>query len=327
MKRIAVCLTLAICAGATPKPAPVNYNAFGISALQRLSAQSKNENVFISPLSIGVALAMSADGARGATRDAIIKTLGLSGAKVDDITSALVTETTQNQDAQVGIANALWTREDVKPRAQYVEELRRNYDAQVQALNFGNPSAADAINAWTKAHTLGLIGKIVDRTTKSDFIYLTNALAFKGTWTLQFKKQDTAPKPFTNADGGKSTVPMMSQNGEFGLYKGNGFSALRMLYGKGGYAAYVLLPEGGSTDALVKKLSDSGLDAIARNARETYMHVEIPRFSAQYATSLVPLLKAMGMGIAFTKSADFSGIHAIPPPLAVTSVNHASYVR
>lgn len=327
MKRIAVCLALAVCAGAAPKTAPVNYNAFGISALQRLSAQSKTQNVFISPVSIGVALAMTADGARGKTREAMLAALGMRGAKVDDINAALVTELTQNRDAQAAIANALWTRHDIKPREEFVEQLRQNYDAQVQSLNFGDPSAAEAINAWTKEHTLGLIDKIIDRTQRSDFVYLTNALAFKGDWTLQFKKSHTRPQPFTNADGSKSTVQMMSQDADFGLFDGKNFTALRMPYGKGGYAAYVLLPNGTSVDSLVKALTDGGLDTIARSAQQTYVHVELPRFAAQYSASLVPLLKAMGMKIAFEPQADFSGIHSIPPPLAITSVNHATFVR
>ena len=307
--------------------APVNYNAFGISALQRLSAPSKTQNVFISPVSIGVALAMAADGAKGATREAMLKTLGMSRAKVDDINAALVTELTQNQDAQAAIANALWTRQDVKPLPAFVEQLRRNYGAQVQALHFGDPTAAQAINAWTKAHTLGLIGKIVDQTHASDFVYLTNALAFKGTWMLPFKKSHTSPQPFTNADGTKSTVQMMSQDGNFAFFDGKNFTALRMPYGKGGYAAYVLLPNGADVDPLVKELTDGGLDTIARTAQQMYIHVAMPRFTAQYSTSLVPLLKAMGMSIAFGPHANFSGIHPVPPPLAITSVNHATYVR
>ena len=152
-----------MCCGAAPKAGPVNYNAFGITALQRLGAESKNQNVFISPVSIGVALAMASDGAKGATREEILETLGMAGAKVDDVNSAITAELSQNTDAQVGIANALWTRQDVKPRPEYVELLRKNYGAQAQALDFGDPSAAATINAWTKTHTLGLIDKIVEK--------------------------------------------------------------------------------------------------------------------------------------------------------------------
>lgn len=327
MKRIAACLALALCAGAAPRTVPVNYNAFGIAALQRLSAQSKTRNVFISPVSIGVALAMTAEGAKGATRDAILKTLGVSGRGLDAANAALIAALKENPDASVGIANALWTRSDAKPRAQYAQLLASRYGAQAQALQFGDPSAAAAINAWTKAHTLGLIDRIVDRTTAADFLYLTNALAFKATWTLQFKKNDTRPMPFTNADGSKSTVQMMSRSGGFKTYDAPGYSALRMPYGQGGYAAYILLPRGNEVDSLLKELSAASLDRIAHGAQQSFVGVSVPRFTAEYATSLVPLLTSMGMSIAFTDRADFSAIHTVPPKLAVTSVSHASYVR
>jgi serpin B len=327
MKRIAACLALALCAGAAPRTAPVNYNAFGIAALQRLSAQSKTANVFISPVSIGVALAMTAEGAKGETRDAMLHALGVSGTALDAANASLIGELTKNTDASVGIANALWTRSDIKPRPQYAAMLEKQYGAKAQALQFGKPPAADAINDWTKQHTLGLIDRIVDRTSASDFVYLTNALAFKATWTAQFKKNETRPMPFTNADGTKSTVQMMSQNAGFALYEGAGFQALRMPYGQGGYAAYVLLPQGNDPDTLINGLSSATMDSIAREAQQSFVAVSIPRFTAQYSASLGALLRSMGMGVAFTDRANFSGIHPAPPPLAITSVNHASYVR
>lgn len=305
----------------------MNYNAFGITALQRLSTESKAQNVFLSPVSIGVALAMASDGAKGQTREEILETLGMAAGRADDVNSALTTELSQNTDAQVGIANALWTREDVKPRPEYVELLRRNYGAQAQALHFGDPAAAQAINAWTKAHTLGLIDKIVENTHATDFMYLTNALSFKAKWSSPFKAGSTKPMPFTNADGSKSTVQMMSQIGPFQTFDGQGFSALRMPYGHGGYAAYVLLPASNDVDALVKTLNARELDNVAHGASGGFVEVQMPRFTARYGTSLVPLLKAMGMAIAFTPRADFSGIHAIPPAIRIDSVQHMSYVQ
>lgn len=326
MKRIAAVLALALCAGAAPTT-PVNYNAFGIAALTRLSAESTTQNVFISPVSIGVALAMAAQGAHGSTRDQMLHTLGVDGSGLDQTNAALIAELTQNPDASVGIANALWTRSDVKPRPQYAALLERAYHARGEALQFGDPSAAQTINDWTKAHTLGLIDRIVDRTSPSDFLYLTNAVAFKATWTLPFKKNATHAAPFTNADGTTSTVQMMSQNAGFETYDAPSFRALRMTYGKGGYAAYVLLPQGNDVAPLLKELTPAGFDKLAGGMRQAFTHVEMPRFTAKYSASLVPLLQSMGMTAAFTSGANFSGIHAPPPPIAISSVNHAAYVR
>jgi serpin B len=232
-----------------------------------------------------------------------------------------------NHDASVGIADALWTRRDIPPNAPFVRTLQQRYGARAQALDFGDPSAAATINAWTKAHTLGLIDRIVDRTASSDFLYLTNALSFKGTWMLPFKKSETHPMPFTNANGSKRTVQMMSRAADYAIYDAPTFSALRLPYGQGGFAAYILLPHNNNVASLLQSLTAAGLDTIARNAQQTYVAVSMPRFTARFSASLIPVLRSMGMGIAFSGRADFSAIHAAPPALAISSVNHAAYVR
>ena len=313
---------------AAPAPKPVNYDAFGIALLQRLAPQSKNQNVFLSPVSIGMALAMAADGARGQTRAAIAKTLGLPGNAFAQANGALMSALAANHDAQVGVANALWTRQDIPPNPSYVNLLKTRYGAQAQALQFGNPSAAAAINAWTKAHTLGLINQIITQTQKTDFAYLTNAIAFTANWTAPFKKNDTRPRPFTNADGSKPNVPTMSQTGTFSEIDGTSYSAIRMPYGKGGYAAYVMLPNAGiSANRLVSYMSAKNFDRMVSLMTPQRLQVMIPKFTATYSTSLVSVLKSLGMGIAFTDRANFSAMHAPPPGLTITDVRHQAYVR
>ena len=317
------------CLGATaPAPKPANYDAFGIALLQRLAPQNKNGNVFISPVSIGMALAMAADGARGQTRAAMAKTLGISASAFAVANGALMSVLGANHDAQVAVANALWTRQDIPPNPSYVSLLKSRYGAQAQALQFGNPSAAATINEWTKAHTLGLIPQILTQTSRSDFAYLTNAIAFKADWTQQFKKSDTHPRQFTNGDGSVHNVPMMSQTGEFSELDGASYRALRMTYGKGGYAAYIILPNAkAGTASAIANLSAASFDKMAGTMKPQQLEIVVPKFTAHYATSLVPVLKALGMGIAFSAAADFSVMHAPPPGLEISEVNHAAYVR
>ncbi len=319
---------LAFLSGAAPAPKPANYDAFGIALLQKLAPQAKTQNVFISPLSIGMALSMAADGARGQTRAAIAHTLGFSAAAFAPANSSLISALASNHDAQVAVANALWLRQDIPPKPAYVNLLQTAYRAQAQALQFGNPSAAAAINAWTKAHTLGLIDKILSQTQRSDFAYLTNAVAFKADWTQPFKKNDTHPRPFTNADGSKPNVPMMSQTGMFNEIDGTIYSAIRVPYGKGGYAAYVILPNTGySATKFLDYMSSVNFDRMASSMTAQRLQLMLPKFTARYDTSLVGVLKALGMGIAFTNQADFSAMHTPPPGLTITDVHHAAYVH
>ena len=324
MKR-SLALAAALCLlGAAP---PANYNAFGVAVLQRLGAQSQSENVFISPVSIGVALAMAADGAAGTTRTALLHGLQFNGPNLAESNAALIASLQSNHDAHVGIADAIWLRNDVPPSPHYVALLRNSYGAQAQALHFGDPSAAAAINAWTKEHTLGLIDHLVDSTDPLDFAFLTNALVFQGNWSVPFEHNATSPQPFTDASGLKHNVQMMSQTAFFQTIDEPSFRALRLPYGQGGYAAYVLLPTGSDVNALVRALSASTLDHVAHAAQSEDIAVQLPRFTATYSASLNDALSSLGMGAAFLNGADFSPMHAPPPRLRISSVIHKAYVR
>src|ERR1044071_1154142 len=97
---------LATLSAAAPAPAPAHYDAFGIALLQKLAPQAANQNVFISPLSIGMALSMAADGARGQTRAAIARALGFSAGAFAPANASLMRALAADHDAQVGVANA-----------------------------------------------------------------------------------------------------------------------------------------------------------------------------------------------------------------------------
>lgn len=328
MGRLVVCVAaLALLSGAAPQVKPVNYNGFGIALLQRAAKQSETENVFISPVSVGMAMAMAADGANGPTRSAIVRGLQIGGNSIAAANASLIDALEQNHDAKIGLSNALWLRSDLPPRAAYAALMKSKYGAQVQAVQFGKPAAAKAINAWTKLHTLGLIDKIVEATSASDFAYLTNALAFEAKWTSQFKKSGTRTASFTDSDGTKHDVDMMNQTGTFSTLDVQTFSSIRLPYGDGGYAAYIVLPRTNDVDAVLAKLTPTAVDNMAHSMQSGRVAVSIPRFTAQYDSSLMPTLKSIGMSLPFTDRADFSSMHAPPPPLKISQVRHAAYVR
>lgn len=327
MRRLLALTVACALLGAGPPVAPANYNAFGVAVLQRLSVQAHDDNVFISPVSIGVALAMAADGAAGTTRQALVTGLHADDADLSASNAALVASLRANRDAQVALADAIWLRQDIPPSSRYVALLRDRYDAQAQAVHFGAPSAAAAINDWVRRQTLGLIDDIVNATSPFDFAYLTNALAFKGAWTTPFDPHATRPSPFTDAGGGTHNVSMMLRTGSYEIADENGYRALRLPYGKGGYAAYILLPVTDDAAALVRALTPSTFDEVSRAVRSEYVEVGVPRFTLQYGASLGDVLEQMGMGIAFSGNADFSAMHPPPPHLRIAQVLHKTYLR
>jgi serine protease inhibitor len=327
MRRLLALAVASALLGAGPSAAPVNYNAFGVTVLQRLSSQSHDGNVFISPVSLGVALAMAADGAAGTTREALLAGLHVNGADLAGANAALIASLRENHDAQVALADAIWLRQDVPPTAHYVALLHDRYDAVAQAVHFGEPSAAAAINDWVRRETHGLIGGIVSETSPFDFAYLTNALAFKGAWTTPFDPHATRTSPFTDAKGAAHNVSMMFRTGAYDVASMTGYRALRLPYGKGGYALYVLLPSTNDAGALVRSLRGTAFDGIAHAMQTQEIEVGIPRFTLQYDASLADVLERMGMGIAFSADADFSPMHPPPPHLRIAKVLHKTYLR
>lgn len=308
---------------AHPATPPANYNAFGIGVFQKIAAH-EHGNAFVSPASIGVALSMVADGAAGATRSEILHALQLrdtSGAQ------GFIADLSANTDARIGMANAIWTRSDIPPAPAYVGLLKDRYAATAQNLRFGDPSAAQTINAWTKAHTLGYIDRIIGDTDPMDFAYLTNALSFDAKWTLPFKRADTRPMPFTSESGTKHDVPMMTQTASFQSVDAGSYRALRLPYGHGGYAAYVLLPKDiHGLNALIAKLSASEFTRLAATTQPSATAVSLPKFTVSFKTMLNPTLQALGIHAAFAGAADFSPMHK-SVHLDISKVEHQTYVR
>jgi serine protease inhibitor len=316
-------------APAATKPAAkaANYDAFGLALLRRLAAAQPSENVFISPVSIGTALAMASDGAAGATRSALLKTLGLPGSGASSANAALIASLRANGDAKIGLANAIWFRADLPPKPAFVKMLQSDYGATAQAVDFASPSAAATINDWAKSQTLGLIDQLVGQTSEADFAYLTNAIVFQGKWSAPFEARETEPRPFTNGDGKVVTVSMMSQTNAFLTGRPAGYDLVRMPYGAGGFAAYILLPKAKNTASLLQNVTASWFDHELAAMHSEHIALSLPRFTASYRIGLVPALRAMGAGVAFGADADFSPMHAPPPRLFISSVDHAAVLR
>lgn len=331
MKRWAALAAAVLClsastAAAGPRPTPANFDAFGIALLQRLAPRD-NQNAFISPLSIGVALSMAADGANGETRTAILRTLQQPKQQnVADSNAALIHGTLTNHDARVGLADAVWLRAKDPPLRSYMNLMREKYTAEARAVSFGDPRAAAEINSWVSAHTLGLIRHLIDATYPNDFAYLTNALAFQAKWTMPFTKEATQPHSFTNANGTKTTVKMMTLVGSLATTQARGYRVLRAPYGHGGFAAYVILPGDNNAQALLKTLTRERFERDRRSLRPQYIRFSMPRFVTEYKQSLRDTLSALGMAVAFSGNANFTRMH-LPRELYIADVKHASYVR
>ena len=219
---------------------------FAFDLLRELRRQDGDQNMFLSPLSISMAMAMVYNGADGATKTAMEDALRLSGLGADAINagnSALLSALANREPELVlNIANSLWARDDFTIDRQFLERVRAAFNAEVESLPFDD-AALQRINAWVSEATEGKIDQILDRIDPLDVLYLINAIYFKGSWEFEFDEELTSEATFHNANGTETQVPMMHRfDGTSGYLDGVGFVAIRMGY-ENDASMYVFLPD------------------------------------------------------------------------------------
>ena len=306
------------------------YADFGLDLLRQLSAGQAKDNVFISPYSVAVSLAMLSNGANGATREAILKTIHSPGQSLQTFNVAnrtLIEQIQKTTAVQLSVANGLWLKKSADINPIFSGTLHTSYGAEVQNLSFGDPSAAGTINGWVAKHTNGRIPKIIDQTSPATIAILTNAIAFKGKWSLRFDAASTRPHDF-RAPAGVRKVPMMTHSASYSHAKDNSLESIRLPYADGSFAMYVVLPQNANAMlSFLQQLTAKRFAAHVASLVEEPGTIELPRFHLSYGTSLNDPLKKLGMGIAFGKDADFSNIPKQPVPVPISDVKHISFLQ
>lgn len=317
----------AACAGAQPAAKPTVQPAteqdsvssanldFDFDLLAALTEQDSGQNLFISPLSVSIALAMTYNGASGKTRETMAEALRLAGLDVDEINHANMYLLSALEDidpkVELAIANSLWARQGIDFKSDFLDTNQKYFDAEVTSLDFDDRDSVGVINDWVDENTRGKIKKIVDSIEPDDVMILINAIYFNGKWSSEFDDDDTKDMPFHLADGSEVQHPMMSQEGQYSYLEGMGFQAVRLAYGENKRVGiYIFLPdEGSSLDALMGELDhDTWVDWLNQFKRKPGA-VTIPRFTMEYETSLNKVLISLGMGPAFDPNgADFSAM-------------------
>lgn len=291
-------------------------NQFGLTLFRAIHDETPEENLFISPLSVSMALGMTLNGAEGETRTAMEETLehaGLSESEINQAYRDLIDLlTTLDPQVTLALANSIWYRDGIDVRPDFIDTNKEYFDAEVEALDFSDPEASDIINGWVAENTRGNIEKIVDQLSPQDIMYLINALYFKGDWRNPFDEDLTQEATFTGLNGTESTVDMMKrEDTTFPVYFGDRLTAVDLPYGDSLYSMTVLLPsEETSVGALAADFDSELWTTVTTNLRPRELSaLEMPKFTLEYEKSLNEMLKDMGMEIAFDPGrADFSGI-------------------
>lgn len=306
-------------------------NAFGIELFQTIRAESDEENLMISPLSVSVALAMAYNGADSGTKSEMEKVLKLNGLTKEQINASykMLINALQKLDDEVvfEIANAIFYADGFSVKPGFLSINQDVYDAEVSKLNFSSPAAVETINGWVAEKTNDKIQKIIDQLNPLDRMVLLNAIYFYGTWTNEFDKDGTHNLSFRKTDGTTLEVPMMNKLEKLPYKENTLFKAIKMPYGNGQYNMVVLLPVNDNNsqdiiDVLTAANWNSWMSTFEMTVR---VKITMPRFKYAFETSLKKVLTSMGMEKAFVPDeADFSGIS--DEDLYISDAIHKSYI-
>lgn len=306
---------------------------FGFKLFAEVAKQDAGKNVFISPASVGLALAMTYNGAAGETKQGMERALEIHGMNHLELNRAYAQLRAALESAdpkvQLNIANSLWGRKGISFNPAFIQRNKEFYGAEVASLDFNDPSAAATINSWVADKTKGKISKIVDRIDAQAILFLINAIYFKGTWTAAFDAAKTKEEEFTTGAGARKRHPMMHQSGNYSYYEGNGFQAVSLPYGAGRVSMYIFLPaQGTSLGALQQSLTAGNWDSWMKQFAEIKGEIAVPRFKVEYEVGLNDALKALGMGIAFDPDrADFTGIVQGSANAFISRVKHKTFAE
>jgi len=340
-----VILTLLICtqvtsAQDTPDFAPLveGNNAFAFDLYQQIAAGSE-DNILYSPYSISLALAMTYAGARGETEQQMQDTLhfALSQSELHPMFGYL--NNTLNSRAEefaayevealhLNIANALWGEQTLPFHSDFTQTLEQNYAAALRLVDFINApeDARVMVNDWVADETEDRIQDLVPQgvITPDTRLVLANAIYFQAGWMNTFDEAFTRDDSFNLLDGTQVTVPMMNLQENFLYTAGDGYQAIQLPYW-GDMSMLVFLPDAGQFDTFEQAMSTQTLSDTLANLTPQDISLAMPRFEYEFSVGLNDILSALGMPIAFTDDADFSGM--ADAPLSISDVLHKAYIK
>jgi serpin B len=312
-------------------------NAFTFNAYQMLK---DNNNLFFSPYSISLALAMTYVGARGDTEQQMAAALhfNLPQELLHSTFNSLDLElSSRGQGAKgkddegfrLNIVNAIWGQEGLTFLQDFLDTLAQNYGAGIKLLDFRNAPEASrmAINNWVSDQTEGRIKDLIpqgaiDAMTR---LVLTNAIYFNAVWQYPFHKEATTDGTFHLLNGGEISVPMMHQTESFAYTEGSDYQAVELPYDGRELSMLVLLPQSGQFAAFEEAPNAGKVDEIIKSLDTKKVALTMPKFEFSSDFSLKKTLSDMGMPLAFTGNADFSGMDG-KRDLQISDVIHKAFV-
>ena len=327
----------------SPRPYGAADTVFGLDVLRAWCQADPRDNVVLSPSSLASGLGMAYLGARGGTAQAMAGVLHLPANSGPALEAGLqarsaALRTLDGPGVTLDASDQVWADPTLVTLRSYLNAVATGYDAGVaQAPLLRDPDqAAQEINQAIAAATGGQIPQLLAPGSLNGIGWvLTDALYLHAAWATPFDASQTGPGPFTTAAGGQVSVPFMN-GGPYRTASAGGWTGVWLPYQGGKLGMVALLPPTGASGcamppattvaAMTAGLAQTGLaqTGLAQTSWTT-RDIALPRVSIQDQVNLMDLLSGLGMGVAFSPAADFSGLS--PQACCIGLVEHAATLK
>jgi serpin B len=313
-------------------------SAFAFDLYQAL--REEEGNLFYSPYSISIALAMTYAGARGETEAQMAQTMHylLPQDRLHPAFNALdlaLASRGEGLDAEQGdafrlrIANSIWGQQDFEFLPEFLDTLALNYGAGLRLVDFINAreEARQTINQWIEDQTEEKIKDLIPEDVLNELtrLVLANAIYFKASWFHPFDERNTQEGPFYLLDGSQVNADFMFQEEEFNCTEGDGYQAVELPYVGKNTSMVILLPEIDRFEDFEASLSSDRVEEILANLHMQNVQLKMPKFEYESMVGLKRILAEMGMPLAFISDADFSGMDGTKQ-LLIQDILHKAFI-
>ncbi|GBN03816.1 Serpin B8 [Araneus ventricosus] len=291
--------------------------------LHRRLASRSSDNVFFSPLSVSTAFGMLFYGTRGNTAQELREALGYEKADlpnnlVHDTFNRFLREVLRSEDSSAGYvlnaANAVLVDKHLELLEEYRNDVQELYRAVVRDVDFSReaPRIVEEINDWVREKTNGKIENLLDELSPSTILVLLNAVYFKGTWKIEFDREETRDQIFYNhgLESEGRRVPLMHMTEKLPFARFENFQALELPYKGENVSMLVLLPnQRDGLRSLEQNLTPEKLGEVQRQLYRREVDVSLPKFKLEFEEELSEEVRDLGANEIFRAgSADFSGM-------------------
>lgn len=301
----------------------IGLNKLGFNITEEIY-KNNEENILFSPLSLSSAMAMLVNGADGDTKEEIINAMGTNEDTLNITYNQIINLLNSYSEERdfgsgdkvkttiINTANSAWFNKDVEIEKDFVDKIKKYYDADTMNVDFNDPNTKDIINKWIEDKTNNIFKETIKETKSTDIAYLINTLYFKGTWRNEFFENRTKKEPFYLSDDNEVNVDMMFGNFGKRYYEDDDLQIVGLNYYDS--TMYVILPKG-DIDTFINSNKYTEIDKMIEDA--TYngnIDVYIPKFKYKNSTDLNNYLENIGISKIFDEyGADLKKISDLSP--------------